>query len=659
MRRKKLKSIKRYKDKSTVCIQNKSRIQMASKQETSEKRPCGGCRNNKVFDEKYKTCDDCRGRAVINRAKSRQEVVKCCGMTKDDEPCSYKVSPVCGNKFCMKHQNLWIEENDIEKGITRCNSRTHCPGQKKGIKAILPTGYTLKACKGCLGHAAGKDNERRSGCIEQNDKLVAKKSNMRICYECPEGKNCHLESEMGSKQNGEYSTLCQHHYDERKKVESRRVRIPNKEYYAKYEALPWVKARRKQYRKDHPEVSYKAYTKYRARKLAEDAEAFRKKQAENAKRWRDEHPDKVIEYRKKRKENVASMLSQYEYQAETRGYEFLLTDEKFAKLLNGDCHYCGYNEKEFNGIDRLDNFGDYDDDNCVSCCEICNMMKNTLNKETFILMCAHIAAYNDLCDCERFAHVFNDYNGCDYKTYKRRAPERKIDFSLSEKEFKKIHDRDECYTCGKSNSEIHANGIDRKDNAIGYEYDNCESCCGNCNYLKKGIDYETFLDQCFFVAIYNQEDLETLYEHWTPSNFLEKNHKKLTIEGKTERTEKKNKDRHEKTMSSKTDEAIKKRANEIKKKMARKKSDTSESEELEKDRHKKTISSKIDKTIKKRAKDTKKKMAKKMIDASESDENEEFDETIEFDDDSASENNSFESDTESSEDNRKKISKRK
>jgi hypothetical protein len=58
-----------------------------------------------------------------------------------------------------------------------------------------------------------------------------------------------------------------------------------------------------------------------------------------------------------------------------------------------------------------------------------------------------------------------------------------------------------CYLCGKPNTVIHHNGIDRVDNNNGYILDNCKSCCGDCNYMKK-----TFTIESFFVkmqAIYH------------------------------------------------------------------------------------------------------------------------------------------------------------
>jgi hypothetical protein len=65
-----------------------------------------------------------------------------------------------------------------------------------------------------------------------------------------------------------------------------------------------------------------------------------------------------------------------------RHYVFALSFEEFSKLINDSCYYCG----NFNcrGIDRLDNSIGYILENCVPCCEHCNIMKNKYSIEEFI-----------------------------------------------------------------------------------------------------------------------------------------------------------------------------------------------------------------------------------------------------------------------------------
>jgi len=76
--------------------------------------------------------------------------------------------------------------------------------------------------------------------------------------------------------------------------------------------------------------------------------------------------------------------------------EFSLSKEDAMKLFKGNCFYCGsqpskvrktkksYGEFIYNGIDRKDNTIGYILDNCVSCCEFCNMTKLDTPFNTFI-----------------------------------------------------------------------------------------------------------------------------------------------------------------------------------------------------------------------------------------------------------------------------------
>ena len=51
-----------------------------------------------------------------------------------------------------------------------------------------------------------------------------------------------------------------------------------------------------------------------------------------------------------------------------------------------------------------------------------------------------------------------------------------------------------CYLCGDLViSEHNGHGIDRIDNSIGYTPDNCQSCCGICNRMKRHYSIDDFI----------------------------------------------------------------------------------------------------------------------------------------------------------------------
>lgn len=96
-----------------------------------------------------------------------------------------------------------------------------------------------------------------------------------------------------------------------------------------------------------------------------------------------------------------------------------------------------------------------------------------------------------------------------YSSYKGSAKIRGYSFNLSVPVFKKLI-KENCYYCGstlsnkriantsaKSNNNksiCYYNGIDRVDNSIGYELNNCVTCCKICNRAKKDISIDDFMN---------------------------------------------------------------------------------------------------------------------------------------------------------------------
>jgi hypothetical protein len=88
--------------------------------------------------------------------------------------------------------------------------------------------------------------------------------------------------------------------------------------------------------------------------------------------------------------------------------------------------------------------------------------------------------------------------------FKKKAESRDLSWSLNFDQVKDLITQD-CHYCSASpfssrfkkmpwNSEIKINGIDRKNNNVGYEIKNCVPCCGICNRAKSSMTYESFLE---------------------------------------------------------------------------------------------------------------------------------------------------------------------
>lgn len=88
-----------------------------------------------------------------------------------------------------------------------------------------------------------------------------------------------------------------------------------------------------------------------------------------------------------------------------------------------------------------------------------------------------------------------------FALYRGNAKRRKKLFLLSLEDLAKII-KEPCFYCGIM--PIYANGIDRKDNKVGYELTNCVSCCKSCNYMKNTSSIEDFLKKCSEIVEYQK-----------------------------------------------------------------------------------------------------------------------------------------------------------
>ncbi len=77
--------------------------------------------------------------------------------------------------------------------------------------------------------------------------------------------------------------------------------------------------------------------------------------------------------------------------------------------------------------------------------------------------------------------------------YKKGAKVRDLDFELEKEEFDEMI-QNKCHYCGEKD-DIILNGVDRLDSNIGYNSENCVSCCNMCNYLKRTLSKDEFLNK--------------------------------------------------------------------------------------------------------------------------------------------------------------------
>ena len=193
--------------------------------------------------------------------------------------------------------------------------------------------------------------------------------------------------------------------------------------------------------------------------------------------------------------NINQTFSSYVKEAKRRSIEFQLSKHIFCDIVRKNCHYCGEinDEKKFNGIDRMDSAVGYLLENCVSCCSLCNYLKNKYSVDTFIKRIQHIVCYINENKCI-YEYCFPNFISGNYKQYIKSAKVRNIPFLLDEETFHSMTEK-ECYICGKKNSLTHRNGIDRYDNSLGYIESNCKSCCNTCNIMKNRFSYDEIISK--------------------------------------------------------------------------------------------------------------------------------------------------------------------
>ena len=459
-------------------------------------KSCSTCRKMFYLGE-YTTCEGCRNRGKQNRDEKRETTVKCF-----KEGCSYKKSKE--NKYCGKHQIEMFLDETKEEGVKPC------PNYVRGCREKLNLEYSYSKCQNCLKVDRDKDHEKRGAAAES-----VKEDGMKTCSVCCKKQE---ESEFIGL-HGETKT-CRDCRDAFKRADEKRDNEHVKELARENSQKPERKEVKKEWRENNKDKVLEYSRSYRRRKIEEDVEGYLSLKAEVLKKWKENNPEWVSEFNKDRRENIKYKFGVYISSSKKRNIEFSLTEEDFNNIIKLECHYCGMIDNVgFNGIDRVDSDGIYSLENCVPCCKMCNYMKCALDKELFICICEHITSFNKLNENGRlFEEAFYDYTP-NYSSYKNNAERRNINFEITKDEFSfKI--TEPCYICGKKNSPIHKNGIDRFDSKDSYNSTNIRSCCGTCNYMKKDYDYDKFIEKCKQIYEHNKD--KYTFEIIKPSHFMGK-----------------------------------------------------------------------------------------------------------------------------------------
>lgn len=88
----------------------------------------------------------------------------------------------------------------------------------------------------------------------------------------------------------------------------------------------------------------------------------------------------------RRKDNLQYRWSIFNAQARWRDIPVSITKLEYLAIASQQCHYCGGKEgaSVFNGIDRVNSNDTYSLQNSVPCCQKCNFMKGSMQKQNFL-----------------------------------------------------------------------------------------------------------------------------------------------------------------------------------------------------------------------------------------------------------------------------------
>ena len=417
---------------------------------------CTGCNRMNYFDSELKTCNDCRIRSADNRVAKRENVILC-----KKEGCRFKRSSE--NEFCGKHQICMFKKETLEMG------KKICSNYLRGCRQQLDIEYKFSTCGDCLEKAREKDNIRNSR-IE----IPVVKLENKYCPSCH--KEYPLDQFVGIKTPT--TKRCKCCRDKDKIRDAKRDPVHRLELARIAERKP----ERQQVKNDWKQHNYVLIAGH----WVKDPAMIRK-----------------IIYNKYQRTSV------------TRNINFDLEFDDFCNIINTNCYYCGVlQEQGFNGIDRKESNKHYSLDNSVSCCQICNYIKGSLDYDIFLKRIEHILFYNKRIENGIISNqLFGNHNSINYSSYKCGALNRELQFDLTIQQFLENTGKN-CYICGKENIDIHKNGIDRMDSNIGYIIDNCMCCCGECNIMKKDYTYDELFEK--FILIYNFSIKDKIIDYCVP-----------------------------------------------------------------------------------------------------------------------------------------------
>lgn len=231
----------------------------------------------------------------------------------------------------------------------------------------------------------------------------------------------------------------------------------------------------------------------RKRQRDKDEGAYLARNATKHREWTARNPEVI-----QRNQHLARSVPEHKWRqiinyAKSKGVPVIIQDADIMKaMLTSPCFYCAFQPPaggRLNGLDRVCANGPYCDANTVPCCAACNAIKSTHPMDEFVshvhVVYKHRRLSQKQLEGPRFeAQAF----GGDATRRELAKVKSKVDLLTTMERVSMM--ASQCYLCGRQP----AFGIDRIDSSKPYSLDNTKPCCATCNYMKKDLALEDFLE---------------------------------------------------------------------------------------------------------------------------------------------------------------------
>lgn len=223
---------------------------------------------------------------------------------------------------------------------------------------------------------------------------------------------------------------------------------------------------------------------------------------------------KKVESNRKPTNPLIRKLSDCKTSAKGREIEWNISDELAIKLIQSKCNYCD-KLVTLNGIDRINSNISYVESNVVSCCGICNIMKNTHSVENFIKIVTYLLAINcyiDVIPDDASKKLFEFSKSGNFSHFKCDAVNKDKSINITENMYNSIVSQpcNYCKNSSKIQNNVGARGIDRINSTFGYIPGNIVPCCKTCNCIKSNLSVTEFFQH--LLEIYNYSVLNITNE---------------------------------------------------------------------------------------------------------------------------------------------------